>query len=213
MTTSILMIGAGGHARVLLDILNMNDHVQVLGILDTNPDMFGKKILDIEILGDDSELKHFPPAKVQLVNGIGSIHLPQKRCHIFKKMKAQGYDFFSVLHPQTYIARDVILQEGVQVMAGSVIQTGSQIGDNVIVNTRTAIDHDCMIHPHVHLAPGVTLSGNVTVGELSHVGTGAIIMQGIQVGENSLVGVGAVVIRDVLANSQVIGVPAQERRK
>ena len=95
-------------------------------------------------------------------------------------------------------------------MAGSVIQPGSVIGRNVIINTRTSIDHDCEISDHVHVAPGVTLSGKVKIAAGAHIGTGATVIQGINIGANSMIGAGAVVVSDVAGDSKVIGVPARE---
>jgi UDP-perosamine 4-acetyltransferase len=204
---NILIIGAGGHAKVLLDALQTQPNVTVIGILEINPAYVGKEIFGVKVLVEE-HINQYPPQQVKLVNGLGSISIPKQRQLIFNKFKSLGYEFFSVQHANAGIAQEVVLSEGVQVMAGSVIQTGCRIGRNVIVNTRTAIDHDCQISDHVHLAPGVTLCGDVVIGETSHIGAGAIITQGIKIGKQCLVGAGAVVIRDVPSDSQVMGVPA-----
>jgi UDP-perosamine 4-acetyltransferase len=102
------------------------------------------------------------------------------------------------------------LGEGVQIMAGTVVQPGSKIGDNTILNTRSSVDHDCEIGAHVHIAPGVTLSGGVRVHDDAHIGAGAVLIQGVEVGASSLVAAGSVVIHAVPANTRVAGMPARK---
>lgn len=147
--------------------------------------LHGRKI---PYLGTDEEYfeksrKINPP----LVNGIGSVGNPENRREIFKRFKQAGCSFLTVIHPSAVVARDVTFGEGVQIMAGAVIQTGSVLGNNVIINTCASVDHDCRIEDHVHIAPGAVLSGNVTVGENAHVGTGASVVQGIYIPAGTLV--------------------------
>lgn len=191
---TVFMIGAGGHAKVLLDCLKLNEQVTVLGMLD---------------LHHEDEIKKYSPSEIKLINGVGSIGVTDKRKNIFAKFKAAGFHFLNVMHPTAYVGQDVVLGEGVQVITRSTIQPGCRIGNNVIINTHAAIDHDCKIGDHVHLAPGVICSGGVTIGSGTHVGSGAIILQGIQIGDNCLIAAGAVVTRDVDSASRVAGVPAK----
>lgn len=205
----LIIIGSGGHAKVLINILQTYTKNEIVGILDANTSLHNKEVLGVKVLGPDEEITNHPANKVQLVNGIGSIDVPKQRKFIFNKFKTMGYQFFSVIHPFSHIAKDAVLGEGVQIMAGSIIQPGCCIGNNVIVNTRVTIDHDCHINEHVHLAPGAILSGNISIGDGSHIGTGAVIVQSITLGKDCLVGAGAVVIRDVPKKSRVAGVPAK----
>ena len=206
----IIVLGAGGHAKVLVDALRLR-HANIIGLV--TPDTGSLSIYGLPMLGTDHVVDSYPAPSVRLVNGIGSILQPVKRREVFERFKAKGYLFESVIHPSAIIARDVELGEGVQIMAGAVIQAGSRIGANSIVNTRVAVDHDCRIGAHVHLAPGVTLCGNVGVEETVHVGSGATVIQGIKIGYDAMVGAGALVIRDVPARARVAGVPAREIRK
>ena len=154
-------------------------------------------LLGVSYLGDDDVVERYSPSEVSLVNGLGSISQPYLREELFKKFKNLGYKFINVIHPSAVIATDVKLGEGVQVMAGAVIQSGSVIGDNVIVNTKASVDHDCRIGQHVHLAPGVVICGNVCVEELGHVGAGAKILQSVRVGARALVSAGTLVKSDI----------------
>lgn len=206
---SIIILGGGGHASVVLDALQCAG-ASVTGFVDIDQK---KKLNDLLHLGDDSVILECDRDEVLLANGLGSVGLPGARLSRYLWFKEKGYAFTRVIHPTSIIADDAVLGEGVQVMAGAVVQPGTIIGDNTIVNTRSSVDHDCEIGAHVHIAPGVTLSGQVIIGEKSHIGTGTSIIQGIRVGSGSLVGAGSVVIRPVADDSKVWGVPAKVQEK
>lgn len=209
MNKPIFIIGAGGHAKVLLESLRQNPDVEIRGFLEIDNQLIGKSILTMPIYEQAAIFKKYTPKDIILVNGIGSISIPTLRGAQFKKLKKSGYQFFSVFHPTAYYSTDVVFGEGSQILARSTILTGSKIGVDTIVNTAASIDHDCNIGNHVHIAPGVVLSGSVTIDDFCHIGTGAKIIQGIHIGKNSLVGAGAVVISDLPPNSCVAGVPAR----
>jgi sugar O-acyltransferase (sialic acid O-acetyltransferase NeuD family) len=190
----VIVLGTGGHARVLIDALLLSP-VNLLGTTDTNHQ--NQSLLGVPYLGGDEVIEKYSSNEICLVNGIGSISQPYLRRTIFKKFKNLGYRFINVIHPSSIIATDVKLGEGVQVMAGAIIQSGSEIGDNSIINTRTSVDHDCRIGQHIHLAPGAILCGNVCIEDLGHVGAGAIILQSIRVGAQVLVDAGTLVKSDI----------------
>lgn len=206
----ILVLGGGCHAKVVVDALLMQD-CEVLGVLDPHPK--NADILGIPVLGGDECITQYSPESVLLVNGVGATRSNRDRASLYKRFKEMGYHFASVIHPSAQVSRNVRLDEGVQVMAGSVVQVGCHLGENSIVNTRASVDHDCIIAPHVHLAPGVVLSGAVKVGRWSHVGTGASVIQNIVIGEDVLIGAGAVVIRNVEDSVTMVGVPARAMPK
>ena len=209
MSMPIIILGAGGHAKVLIEALLKSSAV-ITGIVDPNPTLVGTKILGVSVIGGDEVVEEFPPSEVCLVNGLGSVGLPLGRQLLYEQFKGLGYNFTTVVHPSAVVASDVVLGEGAQVMAGAVIQTGSKIGCNVIINTHASVDHDCIIGNYVHLAPGVTLSGDVVIDSMVHIGTGATIIQGISIGKGSLVAAGTVVIKNIQSGSRVRGVPGRE---
>lgn len=208
MTVPVLILGAGGHAKVLVEALLANSAI-IAGIVDADAALTGTRLLGVPVIGGDELVSQFPQDEILLVNGIGSIRQPVRRRDIFLRFKELGYSFATVVHPSAVVASDVELGEGAQIMAGAVIQPGSLIGKNAVINTRASVDHDCAIGVHVHIAPGATLSGGVTVGQGSHIGTGATVIQGIDIGEESLVGAGALVLHDVPSAVAVVGVPAR----
>jgi sugar O-acyltransferase (sialic acid O-acetyltransferase NeuD family) len=209
MNLPVLIIGGGGHAKVLIEALRLRS-VTILGIIDADYSKIGTEVSGIRVIGDDSVLSAHTPEALHLVNGIGSVHVPKLRMTVFEKCKATGFTFATVIHPSAVVASDVVLDEGAQIMAGAVIQPGCTIGSNTIVNTNASVDHDCVIGNHVHLSPGVTLSGGVTIGDTVHVGSGATVIQGVTIGKNSFVGAGSVVVTNIPGNAEVMGVPAKK---
>lgn len=212
MNKPVIILGGGGHARVLIEALIMQG-VNFIGITELKTVPENESIYGIPVIGDDSAVLKYPADEMRLVNGIGSTGRNKKRIQLFERFKEKGYSFYSVFHPSAVISPNAILEEGVQVMAGAVIQAGCKVGRNSIINTRASLDHDCVIGDHVHIAPGATVSGNVRIGTGSHIGAGAVLIQGVAVGENSVVGVGAVVIEDVPSSVMALGVPARVVKK
>ncbi|MBP2636933.1 MAG: hypothetical protein H6Q72_2840 [Firmicutes bacterium] len=207
MKLPTIVVGGGGHAKVLIDILQLTTE-QLLGFTDIRSD--NKMVLGVLRMGDDTIISSYSPNEIQLVNGIGSVGCADLRRQLFEKFKQRGFAFKTLQHPRAIISREIVLGEGAQIMAGAVIQPGCIIGSNTIINTRAAIDHDCSLENHVHIAPGAVLSGGVHIGEGAHIGAGATIIQGVNVGRNSIVGAGAVVTRDVPSGVTVVGIPAKE---
>ncbi len=211
MSLPVLIVGGGGHAKVLIDALRLRS-ARIIGIIEADPAKLGTEVLGVRVIGDDKTISEHAPGSLLLVNGIGSVHLPKARKAVFEKFKEKGFTFATVVHPSAVVAPDVVLGEGCQIMAGSVIQPGSRVGMNTIVNTNASVDHDCIINDHVHISPGVTLSGGVHIGNEVHLGVGTTVIQGVTIGENSVVGAGSVVIANVLKNAEVMGVPAKIKR-
>lgn len=191
----ILLLGAGGHAKVVFEALRCSGRT-VSGVI--SPDYLMKTAaFGVPVLGDDESVYKFSPLHVQLVNGIGALPGFAKRWQLGEIYRTRGYRFFTVVHPSAVIACDAVLEEGVQIMAGAVIQPGVVIGRDTIINTRAAIDHDCTIGPNSHIAPGVVLSGGITIGAGCHIGTGASLVQGVSIGEGAVISAGAIVYRNV----------------
>ena len=204
-----MVLCAGGHAKVLINAL-LECKVEIIGVVDRDPRKHGSSVLGIKVAGGDELVLDHPPQSIQLVNGLGSVDTLQPRRLLFEKFMQKGYRFATVIHPSAVVARDVTLGEGVQIMAGVVLQPGVSIGADTIINTAASIDHDCRIGAHTHIAPGAVLSGGVRVGSEVHLGTAAAVIHNIEIGDRSLVAAGAVVTRQVRPGSRVSGVPANE---
>lgn len=206
MNKPIIIMGNGGHASILTEIVLLQ-HRNILGFTAPSEEA---NSYGVKYLGTDKIIGEYSPEEVDLVLGLGTIDISNVRHSIFEEMKKQGYSFATCIHPKTIISHTAILAEGTQVMAGAIIQPGAQIGENTIINTGAIIEHDCLIGPHVHIAPGTTLSGSVIIGTGSHIGTGSSIIQGVEIGKNTLIGAGSVVISNIGTNKKAFGVPAKE---
>jgi len=207
-TKPLIVIGAGEHAKVLLDVLRLLGRT-VLLVTDHDRQRHGQKVAGVEVAGDDSIIDSHAPDEVELVNAVGSVQRPVARRMVYQKFRDRRYRFASVIHPQAVIAESAQLGEAVQVMAGAVIAPDAKIGENVLINTRASVDHDCVIGDHTHVAPGVVLSGGVVVGDTSHLGTRATVIQGVRIGREALVAAGAVVVRPIADGLTVMGLPAR----
>lgn len=203
MTKPVIVIGGGGHARVVMDALRLRG-VSMLGICDPALPRGGTGPFGVAVLGDDAAIAAYPPVQVDLVNGIGSSQSTQSRRQIFDIFSARGYRFAGVVHPAAIVADDVTLDEGAQIMAGAILQSGTAVGRDVIINTGARVDHDCRIGDHVHIAPGATLSGRVMVGAGTHVGVAAAVIQAVTIGRNCLIGAGTVVLRDLADGTRLV---------
>lgn len=205
-----IVMGSGGHARVLLGMLRRLQ-VPILGIVDPNRPV-SSDFAGIRILGDDEIIFNYTNNQVQLVNGIGSLPGDAgRRALLFDSFQRRGYHFNKLIDPNAFVDCDTVLASGVQVMAGVIIQTGTKIAENSIINSGAIVEHDCKIGKHVHLAPGAVLSGGVEVGDHVHIGTGATVIQGIRIGEGSVLGAGSVVTSDV--GCRQIVYPARSHRQ
>lgn len=180
----VVLIGGGGHARVVRDALVASGR-SLFGVVDRDP--AGVRVSGVTLLGDDAAAMALDPGMVELANGIGGTGDTAPRRLVFETFKSRGFSFVTVVHPSAVVAAEVTLGEGCQIMAGVVLQTGVAVGANTIVNTRASIDHDSLIGAHCHVAPGATICGSVTVGDGSHVGAGAVVVQGARVGAGVLV--------------------------
>jgi UDP-perosamine 4-acetyltransferase len=199
----ILILGGGGHAGVLVDLITLLHQYNIVGVLDRKLKR-GSEIYGYTVLGNDDLLSDFRNKGIKnICIAVGSIKKNDIRKALFEKVKHSGYFCPSL------IGRNVIIAEGVQIMAGAIIQTGSIIGDDTIINTGSILEHDSIIGKHVHIGPGSVLSGGCTIGDGTFIGAGSTIIQGITIGSEAVVAAGSVVINNIQDNQIVKGVPAK----
>ena len=197
----LLILGAGGHTKVLLEVLLKGQH-HIIGVITPHLDS-KTNYLGLSIIGNDESVFKYNTHEVLLINGIGSLSGKKRRWNLAIMMRERGYQFISVIHPNSTIATDVLLAEGVQIMVGVIIQPGCKIGQDSIINTGSQIDHDVIIGDHCHIAPGVTISGEVKIGDNVHIGTGAKVIQGLTIGAGSVIAAGTTVYKDVPSGVKV----------
>jgi sugar O-acyltransferase (sialic acid O-acetyltransferase NeuD family) len=193
----LVFLGAGGHAAVL-HALALACEASIIGVCDPALVASGlRHWRDVQVLGDDCALTELDRDSVLIVNAIGQTARSTRRREACARVKALGFQIATLIHPTAWIADDVGIGEGVQVMAGAIVQPGCRIGDSTIINTRVSIDHDCQVASHVHIAPGATLCGRVRIGEGAFIGAGTTVIDGISVGAGALVAAGSTLFRPV----------------
>ena len=195
MAENVIVLGAGGHSKVLIDVLRLIER-RIIGLVAPDK-VAGDTFYGVPVLGGDEEVLRYSVSDVMLVNGLGALPGMVRRWSIAEEMRNKGYQFVTVVHPSAIVASGVTLQQGVQVMAGAIIQSGSSIGQDSIINTGTVVDHDCKIESGCHVASGAVLSGGVWVGRRGHVGAGTVVLQNCSIGERAVIAAGSVIYRDI----------------
>ncbi|MDK2801634.1 MAG: hypothetical protein PWQ70_3253 [Clostridiales bacterium] len=211
MPEKIVLIGGGGHCKVVSSIILENNDYKIVGISDVESKL-GEEINGIKIRYTDEQLEDlFKKGVRNAIVTVGSVGKPSLRIRLFERIKEIGFNIPVIVSKSAIIAEDVVIKEGTVIMPGVIINSGVRIGRNCIINTGAIVDHDCIIGDNVHIAPGVTLSGGVEVGKNSHVGTGSTIIHYIKIGENTVIGAGSVVVKNIPDNVIAFGVPAKVR--
>lgn len=206
----VVGLGAGGHARVLLEALRAQGGIAVIGLLDADPRLVGGRLDGTPILGDDRLLARLCRRGVTgFFVGLGGTADNRPRQRLFALARRHGLRPMSVLHPSAVISPSARLGCGAVVLATAVVNAAARLGDHVLVGSGAIIEHDVRVGAHAHVATGARVCGAARVGAGAHVGAGAVVREGVRIGRAAVVGAGAVVIRDVAAGARVAGVPAR----
>ncbi len=210
MTPRLLLLGGGGHAGVLTEML-LDEGRPVAGYVA--PDDTGPLREGITYLGDDEWLTAQDPSAWLLVNGVGSTADTRPRRALFERFTGLGFRFATLCHPTAWLARSAQVAPGTQLLPGATVSSGARLEENVLVNTRAVVEHDCRVGAHSHIASGAVLCGGCRLGEGVHLGASAVVVQGIEIGAGAIVAAGAVVTRNVEPLTLVAGVPARVKRR
>ncbi len=192
------LIGAGGHAKVIADILLASGH-RPAAFLDDAPKH--NYIFDIPVITG----LELPEPTASVIVAVGD--------NFLRATLAARYSKFAVaVHPSAQVSRHAEIGPGSVVMAGAVVNAGARIGAHCIINTSASVDHDCLIADFAHVAPGATLGGNVQVGASTMIGLGANVIHGLVIGAHTVIGAGSTVVSDVPDNVVALGSPARVKR-
>lgn len=208
MNKNVVIIGAGGHAKVIADIIDKSKDI-VIGFLDDNKtkgDIIVKEE-QYKVIGriDDCRKIQLESPEIEFVIAIGNNKVRKQIAERYENLK-----FYTAIHPSSQIALDVEIGEGTVVMANTSINTSVKIGKHCIINTGTIIEHDNILKDYVHISPNATLCGTVKVGALTHIGAGATIKNNTNICSNCVVGCGAVVVKDINEEGTYVGVPTKK---
>lgn len=202
MNKNVMIIGGGGHAKVVIDCIRSGGDRPV-GILDDKlPE--GTSVLDVPVLGKIAQWQEF--AQNDFIIAIGNNEVREK---VAEQLPVQWY---TAVHPRATVSAYAALGQGTVVMPGAVINAGASVGDHCIVNTCAVVEHDCVLEHYVHISPDAALGGTVTVGAKSHIGIGAVVRNNIAICGACVIGAGAVVVKAITEPGTYAGVPAKKIR-
>ena len=200
-TDPVYIIGAGGHAKVVIAALHANS-IACAGVFDDDRSLWGKKILDIPILGAVEELRDV--SSILAVNAIGNNSTRRAISERFRNI-----NWLTVIHPNTWIHSSVKIGCGTVVFAGSVLQPDTKIGQHSIINTSASVDHDCVIGDFCHVAPGCHIAGGVKIGDEVFLGIGTSVIPYVSIVSNTVIGAGATLIENIDNTGVYVGTPAR----
>lgn len=203
----VVIFGAGGHGRVVLDILAQAQTYTPIGFLDNNRELHGRRVDGLPVLGGiDDAPRLFDEGRRLAIIAIGDNGV---RRDIARSVERIGFRLINAIHPSARLATNVTLGKGLVIAAGALVCAHVQIGDYCILNTGCIVDHESMIGMATHVCPGVRLAGHVVAESGAFVGIGATVVQNVRIGFEAIVGAGAVVVQDVEPMTTVVGVPAR----
>ncbi len=207
-SNDIVLLGAGGHAKVVMEIFQAAG--EKVAYCVANTPMETGTLLGTPVLFGERE-----PLEQLRRKGYSKAHVAigsnRVRAKLFVQLKELGYTLASAIHPQSIISPTVTIGAGTAIMAGTIINASTVIGEGAIINTGATVDHDCRIGDFAHIGPQCGLAGNVSVGDHAFLGIGTKVIPKISIGENTNTGAGAIVVRDLPANGLAVGVPARIR--
>lgn len=202
----VIILGAGGHGRVVLDILLRAKLHRPIGFIDNNTRIHGRRIDGLPVLGGPDLLSDM--RKRGISHAIIAVGDNGARRDLARTLESNDFELVCAIHPSAQLACSVTLGRGVVIAAGAMVCAHCQIGDYAILNTGCIVDHESMIGTAAHVCPGVRLAGHVTVESGAFIGIGATVIQNVRIGFEAVVGAGAVVVKDVDPMTTVVGVPA-----
>jgi UDP-perosamine 4-acetyltransferase len=210
----IVVVGAGGHAKVLADMIDAGGRFRVAGATDSNPEGEAAKLSGLKILGTDEILPQLQKDGVRRAAvGLGASPDTAPRAAQRRELLKLGFKLPALAHPRAIVSPLAELGDGAQVMAGAIVNAGARLGAGAVVNTGAIVEHDCVVGADAFVGPGAVLGGGVRLGAGAFVGLGAVVNPGLKIGARAIVGAGAVVVKDVRAGAVVVGVPARETKR
>jgi sugar O-acyltransferase (sialic acid O-acetyltransferase NeuD family) len=202
--SGLLLIGAGGHARSCIDVIEQQGYFKHIGLIGT-PEQVSSKFFGYSVVGVDADLSKLIKKYQYALITVGQIETAAHRIRLFQQAALCGFEFPTIIAPTAHVSRYSTVGVGTIVMHGAIINAGVSVGNNCIVNSCALIEHDARVGDHSHISTGAILNGDVTVGSGSFIGSGSVIKQGVAIGKNCLVGMSVGVRDDVADSTQFMG--------
>ena len=191
----ILLIGAGGHARACIDVIEQEGHYLVKGLTGLSREI-GSQILDYPVLGTDEDLPALLEGCRNVLIAIGQIETPNLRMRLFDLLQKNNCVLPTIVSPRAYVSPYAKLGIGTIVMHGSIINAGAEVGENCIINSQSLIEHDVVIEDHCHIATAAKINGGVYIGKGTFIGSNSSVRQCVNIGERCVIGMGQQVLVD-----------------
>ena len=199
MTKGLLLIGAGGHARSCIDVIE-SAGMPIRGLVDKT-ERIGQSVLGYAILGTDDELERLLLESSGALVTVGQIESAALRIALYGRLEALGARRPVIVAKSATVSPHAQIGAGTIIMHGAIVNAAARIGENVIVNSRALIEHDCVVEDHCHVSTGAVANGAVKIGRGSFIGSGSMIREGVTIGAGSLIGAGSVVLGDCPENT------------
>ena len=195
MSDAILLLGAGGHARSCIDVIEQEGRFRIAGLISA-PDEVGSQQLGYPVLGCDADLPLLLNEYKRVLVTVGQVKSPEVRMRLYAMAQEHGCELPVIVSPHAYVSRHATLGAGTVVIHGVIVNPNARVGENCILNTGATVDHDAVVGDHCHISTTAVLNGGVHVGVGSFVGSNACVRQDIRIGERCVIGMGQVVVAD-----------------
>jgi sugar O-acyltransferase (sialic acid O-acetyltransferase NeuD family) len=201
---SLILIGAGGHARSCIDVIEQQGHFQIAGLVGL-PEQQHTHHLGYAVIGADTDLPALAKNYQYALIAIGQIKTAEQRMRLYQYATQLGLQLPIIVAPTAHVSRHAKIGAGTIVMHGAIVNAGANVGNNCIINNRALIEHDTSVADHCHISTGAILNGNVTLGAGSFIGSGSVIKEGLTIGKSCLVGMGLTVRHSLNGSSRFTG--------
>ena len=204
MRKKLILIGAGGHARSCIDVIEQEGKFKITGIVGLESEL-GLQVNGYEVIATDKDLSTLISKAQFALIALGQISSPDARVSLYQQVSKAGFDLANVVSPTAYVSPSAQIGNGTIVMHGAIINAGVKVGSNCIINSRALLEHDTQVLDNCHISTGVILNGGVLVEEGCFIGSGTIVKEAVSIGERSVVGMGSLVRSSLSANSRFLG--------
>ncbi len=198
----ILLIGAGGHARSCIDVLEEENQFEIAGLIEKG-ESISNESLGYPVIGTDDDLKVLWQQYKNALITVGQIKSPKIRIKLYQLLKELDFTLPIIISPKAYVSKHARIGEGSIIMHGVIINANAKVGNNCIINNSALIEHDAVIGDHCHIATGAIINGEVSVGDETFIGSGALTRQTISIGKNCVIGAGEILKNDIKSNKVV----------
>jgi len=206
----ILLVGGGGHCKSCIDVIEQEGKYKIKGIIDL-PSELGKSVLDYKVIGNDDEIISFIEKGYSFLITVGHLGDPKLRVKLFNLVIEKGGNLPIIISPNAYVSKHSIIEKGSIIMHDVLVNAGARIGENCIINTKALIEHDVNVKNHTHISTAVVINGEVELGENCFVGSRSVLRNNIRVSDDVIIGAGSVVVKDIKTEGTYIGNPAKNK--